>query len=99
MNMSLCYICLEEESKGNSFCDIRICDCKGTVRIHKICYSNIRFKGFNKCSICTAPFRQDVKKKVVVSNDYRRLTTMNYKNDTLESFESRSSTIVCCTIM
>ena len=47
-----CYVCLDKEHPNNTFCDTKICNCKGTNRIHKICYSNLRFNGIKECSIC-----------------------------------------------
>ncbi len=94
-----CYICLDKESYKNPFCDIRICNCKGTNRIHATCYSNLRFNGIHSCSICKTTFRQDVKRTIVESDDYKNLTTKLYKNDQIEYINTRVSSIICCSIV
>lgn len=94
-----CYVCLDKEYPNNTFCDTKICNCKGTNRIHKICYSNLRFNGLNECSICKCSYRQDVKRTVIESDDYRHLVTKTYKNDQLEEIEARVSSIICCNIV
>lgn len=94
-----CYICLDNETPKNTFCDIKICNCKGTNRIHKICYSNLRFNGTTHCGICKSIFNQDVKKTVIESDDYRHVVTKFYKNDEIEKINSSVSSIICCTVM
>lgn len=94
-----CYICLDEETSNNPFCDTRICNCKGTNRIHSICYSKLRFDGVQECSICKCTFRQNVKRTIVESDDYRKLTTTIYKNNEIEYINTRVSSIMCCTIV
>lgn len=94
-----CYVCLDEETQRNPFCDIRICNCKGTNRIHKTCYSNIRFNGIHSCSICKSIFRQNVKKTLINSDDYKKVSTKIYNNDEIEYINTRVSSLICCSII
>jgi len=54
-NDSKCYVCYEEESEKNTFCDTNICGCKGSNRIHKSCFPEL----FNQniCSVCRKEFK------------------------------------------
>jgi len=49
-----CYVCYEEESEKNPFCDMSICNCKGSNRIHKSCFPEL----FNQyvCTVCKTQF-------------------------------------------
>jgi hypothetical protein len=94
-----CYLCLDKETLNNTFCDTNICNCKGSNRIHKICYSKLRFNGENICSICKSPYKQNVKRVIVESDNYMHTSTKIYINDKLQSIDANISSIICCNIM
>ncbi len=55
MNTSdYCYICAEEETEQMKFMESTPCSCKGTIKIHKLCYEYIRSRS-SKCGLCKHP--------------------------------------------
>ncbi len=49
----VCYLCQESENEENIFLG-NICNCKGTNRIHKNCFLQLRDK--SRCCICKEEF-------------------------------------------
>jgi hypothetical protein len=54
MEDNLCYVCQCIEEEENKFCDENICDCKGSNKIHVVCFRLLPDK--KTCSICKQKF-------------------------------------------
>ncbi len=52
----ICYLCHDEETEENKFIDPQPCPCKGQLKLHKLCYEEIRSHNINDCSICKSPY-------------------------------------------
>ena len=57
-----CYICYGEESEENIFVDPNPCNCRGTIKIHVICFDILKAQ-YDTCGICRTNFIQNVYKK------------------------------------
>ena len=106
-----CYICYEKESYDNKFCPNSICKCKGTNKIHVLCFEKLKNEYGDKCSICKTKFKENV----VIQQSYQSIRFNDYENhhdyETLqemlileEHFNSRKKVTVqeensCCKIM
>lgn len=75
----LCYICYEEEETNlNPFMSEDVCDCRGSMKVHQICYELVRGLD-NRCKTCRSIMRQphamdarwqvtyDVKQKIIAT--------------------------------
>jgi antitoxin component YwqK of YwqJK toxin-antitoxin module len=51
-----CYICLGERIEEDPFMDPNPCACKGTIKLHKSCYSTLRGTS-ESCGICKTKYR------------------------------------------
>jgi hypothetical protein len=51
---TICFVCQDEATENNEFAPDNICNCKGSIRIHKSCFNILKDK--EKCCICKTSY-------------------------------------------
>ncbi len=57
-----CYICFEEQTEENSFVDPNPCNCRGTIKIHNMCFDTL-ITEHDTCGICKTKYIENGYKK------------------------------------